>query len=99
MILSLLGLVLLAIKLFKKDKEFESGEFTGSSIGKNQIPYNMQMDLNRLCLERELEHFIDSGVAEDAYNVYYCYLEIFFGHYGKSKKMIELLSELMVRRF
>ena len=77
----------------KKDGEFESGEFTGSSIGKNQIPYNMQMDINRLCLERELEHFIDSGVAEDAYNVYYCYLEIFFGHYGKSKKMIELLSE------
>ena len=76
-----------------KNDEFESGAFTGSSIGKNQIPYNMQMDINRLCLERELEHFIDSGVAEDAYNVYYCYLEIFFGHYGKSKKMIELLSE------
>ena len=77
----------------KKESEFETGVFTGNSIGKNQIPYNMQMDLNRLCLERELEHFIDSGVAEDAYNVYYCYLEIFFGHYGKSKKMIELLSE------
>ena len=76
-----------------KENEFETGDFTGSSIGENQIPYNMQMDINRLCLERELEHFIDSGVAEDAYNVYYCYLEIFFGHYGKSKKMIELLSE------
>ena len=71
----------------------EENVFLGASIGRNQIPYNMQMDLNRLCLERELEHFIDSGVAEDAYNVYYCYLEIFFGHYGKSKKMIELLSE------
>ncbi len=77
----------------KKDSEFDTGKFTGCSIGKDQIPYNMQMDINRLCLERELEHFIDSGVAEDAYNVYYCYLEIFFGHYGKSKKMIELLSE------
>lgn len=76
-----------------KNSEFETGVFTGNSIGSNQIPYNMQMDINRLCLERELEHFIDSGVAEDAYNVYYCYLEIFFGHYGKSKKMIELLSE------
>ena len=51
------------------------------------------MDINRLCLERELEKFIDSGVAEDAYTIYYCYLEIFFGHYGKSKKMVELLSE------
>ena len=76
----------------KKEKP-DKGVFFGNSIGENQIPYNMQMDINRLCLERELEHFIDSGVAEDAYNVYYCYLEIFFGHYGKSKKMIELLSE------
>jgi hypothetical protein len=36
----------------------------------------MQMDINRLCLERELEKFIDSGAAEDAYTVYYCYLEM-----------------------
>lgn len=76
----------------KKEKP-EKNIFFGNSLGEKQIPYNMQMDINRLCLERELEHFIDSGVAEDAYNVYYCYLKIFFGHYGKSKKMIELLSE------
>ena len=74
-------------------KEEETGEYQGSSIKPNQIPYNMQMDLNRLCLEKTLERFIDSGTAEDAYEVYYCYLEIFFGHYGKSKKMVELLSE------
>lgn len=73
--------------------ETESGEYKGTSLLSNQIPYNMQMDINRLCFERELEKFIDSGVAEDAYNVYYCYLEMFFGHYGKSKKMVELLSE------
>ena len=71
----------------------EDGAFHGTSLLPNQIPYNMQMDINRLCLERELERFIDSGVAEDAYTVYYCYLEMFFGHYGKSKKMVELLSE------
>ncbi len=74
-------------------KEEDTGEYQGSSIKPNQIPYNMQMDLNRLCLEKTLERFIDSGTAEDAYEVYYCYLEIFFGHYGKSKKMVELLSE------
>ena len=67
--------------------------YQGTSLQPGQIPYNMQMDINRLCLERELEKFIDSGVAEDAYTIYYCYLEIFFGHYGKSKKMVELLSE------
>ena len=81
--------------LFDADKELseQEGTLQGRGIQKNQIPYNMQMDINRMCLERELEKFIDSGVAEDAYTIYYCYLEIFFGHYGKSKKMVELLSE------
>ncbi len=74
-------------------EEIKYSAYRGTSIRPNQIPYNMQMDIERLCLERELERFIDSGVAEDAYNVYYCYLEMFFGHYGKSKKMVELLSE------
>lgn len=77
----------------KEAEEADSGKYLGKSINENQIPYNMQMDVNRLCLERELEKFIESGVAEDAYNVYYCYLEMFFGRYGQSKKMIELLSE------
>ena len=74
-------------------KEAKTGVLQGTSLKPHQIPYNMQMDINRLCLEKALECFIDSGVAEDAYDVYYCYLEIFFGHYGKSKKMVELLSE------
>ena len=74
-------------------REQETGQYLGKSIKPNQIPYNMQMDVDRLCLEKSLETFIDSGVAEDAYAVYYCYMEIFFGQYGKSKKMVELLSE------
>ena len=77
----------------KEKKEAEKDEYLGTSMKPGQIPYNMQMDINRLCLEKALERFIDSGVAEDAYDVYYCYLEIFFGRYGKSKKMVELLSE------
>ena len=77
-----------------KDKEeAEKGIFLGKSLKAGQIPFNMEKDINRLCLERELEKFIDSGVAEDAYTVYYCYLEMFLGHYGRSKKMVELLSE------
>ena len=74
-------------------RENETGALQGMSLKPNQIPYNMEMDINRLCMEKALERFIDSGVAEDAYDVYYCYLDIFFGHYGKSKKMVELLSE------
>ncbi len=77
----------------KVRREAEEGRYLGAGFRPGQIPYDMQMDLDRLCLERELERFIDSGAAEDAYTVYYCYLEMFFGHYGKSKKMVELLSE------
>ena len=76
-----------------EEQERKSNTFRGTSAKSGQIPFNMQMDINRLCLERRLESFIDSGVAEDAYDVYYCYLEMFFGCYGKSKKMVELLSE------
>ena len=83
----------LKFDLQKEAEEDKSLIYQGTSLTPGQIPYNMQMDINRLCLERELEKFIDSGVAEDAYTVYYCYLEMFFGHYGKSKKMVELLSE------
>ena len=74
-------------------EEEKTGVYFGTSLAPGQIPYNMQMDINRLCLERELERFMDSGATEDAYNVYYCFLEIFFGSYGKSKRMVELLSE------
>ena len=73
--------------------EKETGRLLGKSLLPGQIPYNMQMDIDRLCLEKALEDFLSSGAAEDAYAVYYCYLEIFFGRYGNSKKMVELLSE------
>ena len=79
----------------KRDSaEKADGVLYGTSLKANQIPYNMQMDINRLCLERELEDFIDSGNADDAYTVYYCFFEIFFaGRFGRSKNMIQLLSE------
>ena len=75
------------------EEETRTGVWQGKSLSANQIPYNMQMDVSRLCLEKAVEAFIDSGVAEDAYTVYYCYLEMFMGRYGKSKRMVELLSE------
>ena len=76
-----------------EEEEEKTGTYQGTSVAPGEIPYNMQMDVNRLCLERELESFLDSGATQDAYNVYYCYLEIFLGSYAKSKRMVELLSE------
>ena len=77
----------------KEAEEAATGIYLGSSIAPNQIPYNMQMDLDRLCLKNELAKFIDSGVTEDAYTVYYSLIEMFIGRDGKSQSMVELLSE------
>lgn len=74
-------------------REQTNGILEGVSAKKGQIPYNMQMDIDRLCLERAAERFLKSGVTEDAFDVYFCYLEMFIGRYGKSRRMIELLSE------
>ena len=60
-----------------KEAEEKDGKYLGSSLRPNQIPYNMQMDLDRLCLKNEIAKFIDSGVAEDAYTVYYSFIEMF----------------------
>ena len=77
----------------KDQQEKETGQYLGASLHPHHIPYNMQMDIDRLCLRNELAKFIDSGIAEDAYTVYYCYLEMFVGEYGRSQSMVELLSE------
>jgi hypothetical protein len=69
----------------KEAEEKKTGKYLGTSLKKNQIPFNMERDLDRLCLEKSLETFIDSGTDVDAYLVYYCFLDIFLGEYGKSK--------------
>ena len=53
----------------------------------------MQMDIDRLCFENAIERFLKSGKKEDAFDVYFCYLEMFVGNYEKTRRMIELLSE------
>ena len=77
----------------KTRREAEEGIFLGKSIGEGMIPYNMQMDVDRLCLENALGRFLGSGRKEDAFDVYFCYLEMFVGGYEKTRRMIELLSE------
>lgn len=65
----------------------------GRSVKPNQIPYNMERDTERLCLERAIHNFMQTGIAADAFNIYFCYLEMFVDRYGKSKKIIEKLAE------
>lgn len=77
----------------REEQEKQSGEYLGRGLRPGELPYNMEMDISRLSMEKAIEMFIGSGTAEDAYTVYYCYLEMFIGRYGNSKKMVELLSE------
>lgn len=72
----------------------ENGElYTGRSLRENQIPFNMEKDIDRLCLENAVARFLRSGKKQDAFDVYFCYLDMFVGDYDKSRRMIELLSE------
>ena len=75
------------------EREKANGVYEGVSLKKGQIPYNQQMEVDRLCLEYALSKFLDTGNIQDAYNVYYCYIEMFIGTYHTSRKMIEFLSE------
>ena len=65
----------------------------GKSNKPGQIPYNMEKDIDRLCLENAIDRFLRSGKKDDAFDVYFCYLEMFVGDYEKNRRMIELLSE------
>ncbi len=74
-------------------QEAETGVLMGTSIEPNQIPYNMQMDIDKLCLENAMARFLDSGSDRDAFDVYFCYMEMFLGDYSATRSMVELLSE------
>lgn len=72
----------------------ENGEkYTGRSLRENQIPFNMEKDIDRLCLENAVARFLKSGKKQDAFDVYFCYLDMYVGDYDKTRRMIELLSE------
>lgn len=74
-------------------QEKETGQLQGKSLKLNQIPYNMQMDNDRRCLELAVSRFLESGSAKDAFDVYFCFIEMFLTGYDKTSSIIELLSE------
>ena len=81
---------------FDATKENEKGKpdiYTGKCTGSGQIPYNMEKDIDRYTLENSIINFLYSGKKEDAYNIFYCFLEMFIGDYNRTESMVELLSE------
>ena len=71
----------------------ELKDFDGTSTKAGQIPFNMEKDIDRLCMENALHNFFARGTASAAFNVYFCYLEMFLGSYGSCRQMIEMLAE------
>lgn len=65
---------------------FENIKGSNSGIGDDKL----------LCFETSLDRFCETGQKEDAFNVYFCYCEIFnlFGSgYDNTKKLLEILSD------
>lgn len=86
------------IRNFCEDLRFDNTkndleDSDGKSIEGVSIPYNMEKDIDRLCLENAIHKFCESGTSEDAFDVYYIFIEMFLGDYSKTKIMIEMLSE------
>ena len=68
----------------------------GRSAIPGSVPFNMERDLDRLCFEAAIGRFLKSGSREDAFDIYYCYCEIFkpFGAgYDTTGLWLEMLSE------
>ena len=68
----------------------------GRSASPGTIPYNMERDLDRLSFEAAIGRFLESGSREDAFDIYYCYCEIFKpfgGGYDTTGLLLEMLSE------
>lgn len=82
------------LRFDKEDQKYwDLSDLDGHSVGPNQIPLFMERDIDRLCLENAIHRFMTSGSTTDAFDVYFCYLEMFVGNYKDSKKMIEMLAE------
>ena len=68
----------------------------GKSASPNQIPFNMERDIDRLSFEASVGRFLRSGARKDAFDVYFCFSEIFQpfgGGYNSTRLLLELLSE------
>ncbi len=75
-------------------KDFSTdNKFTGKSAGRGQIPENVEKDLDRLSFENAIRRFCKTGSGDDAFDVYFCYLSIFFGDYRNTRDIIEMLCE------
>lgn len=53
-------------------------------------PYTYDEEL--ICLYHAIHRFMETGSREDAFDVYYCYIDIYVNNYTQARKLIEMLS-------
>ena len=73
----------------------KSGE-TGESVELNGCSYNFNRDVDKLCFKNAVRRFLRTGTKEDAFDVFFCYSEIFkpFGGYAQGiDSLLELLYQ------
>ena len=74
-------------------KYWNLGDLEGKSVGPNQIPLFMERDIDRLCLENAIHRFLLSNSQTDAFDVYFCFLEMFMDEIAPLREKMQLLAE------
>lgn len=92
-----------AIELIEKVIEDENGNIINENgkpktqvVPLNGCTYNFNRDVDKLCFKNALARFLRTGAKEDAFDVFFCYSEIFntFGGYKKGNDtLLELLYQ------
>lgn len=89
-------LIDLSTKIFdEKEMLHKTGEL-GKTIEANGCEYNFNRDVDKLCFKNALARFLRTGTKEDAFDVFFCYSEIFkiFGGYKNGNDtLLELLYQ------
>lgn len=60
----------------------------------NGNSYNFNRDIDKLCFKNALSRFLKTGIKEDAYDIYFCFNEIFHT-FGKNEDSINTLLSLL----
>lgn len=89
-------LIDLSSKIFDEQGLLHKSGDKGEAVELNGCTYNFNRDVDKLCFRNALIRFLRTGAKEDAFDVYFCYTEIFktFGGYKRGNdSLLELLYQ------
>lgn len=89
-------LIDLSTKIFDEKELLHKIGDSGKTIETNGCEYNFNRDVDKRCFKNALARFLRTGTKEDAFDVFFCYSEIFktFGGYKNGNDaLLELLYQ------